>query len=131
MELLEKVREVASKAREWAEIKQRKYQFLFRPDLCGMCAKASGYLFELLSKEGIKAKIAINDKHCFVIVNDYIVDITATQYGREKIYIIPLAEAENQYYNYWTVTATFDNIEVVRNYQESEGWAEHQMVCIM
>lgn len=128
METFEKIRKIAGEAREWAERKQRKYQFFFRADLCGMCAKASGYLFELLRKEGIKAKLAINDQHCFILVDDFIVDITATQFGRDKIYIIPLDEAEKQSYNHWRVKTTFENLDDIWSYQKAEGWAEHQMV---
>lgn len=93
-----------------------------------MCAKASGYLFEQLKAENIPAKLALTSNHCFVIVENYIVDITATQFSREKV-MIKKIEEEDSYW--WQQPKVFDSIEECVKYQVAEGWEIHQLAKIV
>lgn len=53
-----------------------------------MCAPASLKLWLSLNAAGIKAKIAESAYHVFVLENSgYIVDVTATQFGKKPILI--------------------------------------------
>lgn len=51
--------------------------FNFPDNLEELCAISSATLFEELKENNIKAEIITNSFHCFVRINDRIVDITA------------------------------------------------------
>lgn len=58
----------------------------------GCCGIASGWLLDELNKSKIKARAILVDEiniaHCYVLVEEkYIFDVTATQFGEEKIVI--------------------------------------------
>ncbi len=81
----------ALKVREWAE-EAAPGKYMNRKTLCGMCAIASGELISLLtetvpdSKE--KARVRVNRSHCYVTYDEYVIDVTATQFGvKERIMI--------------------------------------------
>lgn len=56
-------------------------------DLDGYCAICSFHIWKLLSKLGHKPKFAlikeIYSSHCYVICQDYLIDITARQFGKK------------------------------------------------
>lgn len=71
------------------------FDYSGRKDLACFCACASVFLAQKLNEHGIKA-VAIRgsfdsdegDNHCWVDVDNNIIDITATQFGiRDKIFI--------------------------------------------
>lgn len=128
METLQKVLDIANEARAWAEKKQRNYQFFYAQNLCGMCAKASGYLFEQLKEAGIPAKLALTSNHCFVLVDNHIVDITATQFGREKVMVKELKDEDG---HFWREPMIFEDIEVLVRYQQKAGWEYHQLAKLI
>lgn len=72
-----------------------------------LCGVASGYLFLALGKAGIKAKIAVSEEHAFLLVEDQIVDITASQFGREDICIL---DTKTAYEPFWEVKCSFNNL---------------------
>jgi hypothetical protein len=53
-------------------------------NLCGYCARASVQLFLAAQAKGHDVKISIGDGHIYNIFQDYIIDITATQFGKKK-----------------------------------------------
>lgn len=86
------VRKIAAKVRR--ELFKNRYKYnCYYEDLEGMCAIASYSLFCELNKcsglSGCAIGLALADSHCFVVVNNKIVDITASQFGKEypKVYI--------------------------------------------
>lgn len=87
--------QIAKQVRKTIERTQSKTRF-WSKDLCGACAVASTILAERLIEAGFKdAKICIATEgfgsHCFVYVNKHIVDITATQFGLDKVCVVPIA----------------------------------------
>lgn len=129
-----KITSVAYKARKWAQTYADKHGY--DSDLGCMCAIASAHLFKLLTKAGIKAKLAYNSKHCFVLSNGYLVDITATQFlGCTTRCSLPLTEivlvekysSIKQRPYWWTVEEKFDSIPALRDYQQETHWPEEQI----
>jgi hypothetical protein len=102
MDKLSLVKAAAHQARKWAVKYQRKHQNLYSPDLCGLCAKASGYLKHLLEQiPGLRSYMKACSFHAFVTVwldddTEYVVDVTATQFVNfedDEIVIKPIYEA--------------------------------------
>jgi len=55
-------------------------------DLTGACAIASYVLYRVLRKLNVSAKFALGDNHCWVQCSDWVIDLTATQFGyKEKV----------------------------------------------
>lgn len=106
------------------------------PDsLLGYCAIASAMLHDLLTYEGIKAEIHLSDNitgcHCFCIVEDHVVDVTATQFpefSNTPIVIMHHREAEQHWF--YETHRVFRNGKALAKYQAKNGWPEHQRVSI-
>lgn len=123
---LDKVIKIATECRWWAEEVQKDFPDLFTSSLCGMCAKASGELFQRLTNANLPAKIAIAPQHAYVIYEDVGVDITATQFGRlEKVFIF---DANNTPGHWWRLPRIFYTLEEAVFYQKSVGWPTYQWV---
>ena len=95
MKNMSKIRKIASNVRKWAEKNKNKYE-AFDDDLCGMCGVATAKLSHELLKKHIKHKLILVDgsestgvEHCFIYLDNYIIDVTATQFGKdEKVCIV-------------------------------------------
>lgn len=99
----------------------------FPKDLCGLCARASAVLFDLLKDKNYEPEIGLSSTrpHVFVMVDGYVVDVTATQYRRKKkVFIVKAEEAPDMYYP----EVTFKSVEELRSYQEFVQWQEDQIV---
>lgn len=128
---LNQIKQIATQTRRWA---MRNRQRAKVPStLMGMCAIAAGELWSRLTKAGIQSKIAIRnvmcEGHCFVIVGEYLVDITATQFNGEMkaVEIRHRAEARKQY-NFWRCTKIHDTANQLKQHQARTGWPNHQIV---
>jgi hypothetical protein len=55
--------------------------------LGGLCGYGSVMLFQRLKKEGYSPKIASGIGHWFVVCGDFLVDVTASQFGQGKVTI--------------------------------------------
>jgi hypothetical protein len=73
-----KMFELAQCARNWAE--KTHFEQYNAKDLCGMCGIASAHLFQILKNAGIRPMIAANNAHVFLLLDDYVLDITACQF---------------------------------------------------
>lgn len=126
-ELRDKVLPIARRVRKWTE--QKADRANYNPDtLCGWCAISAAHLFRELSNAGIKAKLHYVPGHCFVSVDDYVVDVTATQFvafENKEIVIIHLKEAEQ--YWYYDQSVIFDNPGMLRDHQLRENWPRRQI----
>ena len=70
------------------------------PDsLRGACAIGAVALHRTLSDWGIQAKLVVNIQgalgHVYVLYKPYVLDITATQFGRKKISIVPITKLKS------------------------------------
>jgi hypothetical protein len=131
------IRQVANETRRWAEKENKERNKPFSTDLCGMCAIAAAELFTRLTKAGVSARISANHEHCFVEVLDaagrggLIVDVTATQFGRDKILITRRSELGIGMRNdsfYWKAREKFYSVEDLREWQAEVGWPENQII---
>jgi len=123
-----RIHAVAVKTRQWCE---HNSSGLFSNDLEGMCAIAAAKLFIDLTNAGFKCKIGYSDNncfcHCFVICNNYyIVDVTATQFDKDNVVILPRKITQQHWF--WKITKKFDSVKALYDYQHKEGWPPHQIV---
>lgn len=85
--LRSKIYLVALETRAWAEENVEKILNYPALDLGGLCAVAASELFIRLGKIGVQStlcSVSTDDGgHCFVEVDGWIVDVTATQFGSE------------------------------------------------
>lgn len=58
--------------------------FIFHDNLEGACAIASYTLWRAYAKFDIKSDLVENDDHCWVELQGYVVDLTATQFSLRK-----------------------------------------------
>ncbi len=119
----QQVKQIANQARRWAMLNSKSMY------LNGMCAIASCHLFNELKKAGIDSRIAINDQHCFLIVDNYIVDVTASQFDLPCVFIKHLDDAECEH-DFFIVENEFDSIADLYQYQIDEGWPLEQLVFV-
>lgn len=133
-ELREQVEQAAFKSRRWAERKAEEEDF-HKQSLKCWCARASAELFKTLTRRGIGAKLHMFEgerfSHVFVVVDDHIVDITATQFSpfrMSAVVIMHLREAEQ--YEFYQAEQEFSTVEDLRKYQIKKDWAANELaVC--
>ena len=119
----QQIRSIARNVRMWIEEQD---DLLIEPtgDLRGWCAIASAVLWRELKENDILADIHLwytkHYFHVFLSIDDYIIDITATQFGHhESVVIKHHREAEVK--EYWTVKETFKNVNDLRRFQKKNG----------
>jgi hypothetical protein len=83
-------------------------------NLGGACFDASRQLFRLAKDNGLVVEIGIGDGHAFVLLNNTVVDVTATQFGkRRKVLVAKRKQLEKQRsFNHWPwrLESRHDNI---------------------
>lgn len=133
---LDIVRSVATAVRYWAEGQaEGTYK---EGDLNGMCAIASAELFKQLKDKGFNPELHCwicpmdeQTAHVFLVVNDHVVDVTATQFTRLRdkiIYIEHKREAEQwDWYQSQTVFATPADLA---RWQKKTKWPADQRVQV-
>ena len=127
-ELKSKVLPIAKRVRTWTEKKAERARY--NPhNLCGWCAISAAQLFRELRREGIDAELHYVSGHCFVSVDDHIVDVTATQFSKfenVEINIIHLKEAQ-QTFCYYETEKTFDSPTKLRDHQIKNNWPKREI----
>ncbi len=126
-ELQAKVMPIAMRVRAWTQSKADRANYNAH-NLCGWCAISAAHLFRELSKAGIDAELHYVPGHCFVSVDDYVVDVTATQFTvfeKKEIVIIHIKEAEQ--YWYYSNSVMFDSPTMLRDHQLREKWPKRQI----
>ena len=102
--------------------------------LSGYCAIASAELFRRLVGEGLKPEIHVwvcpntNDAHVFVVVEDHVVDVTATQFKDfvgEIVVIMHSKEAER--WEHWNSTSSFSSVKALIKDQKKHKWPADQV----
>lgn len=74
------VTDTAYRVRYFGELFQKSNSYDFNKDLTGMCGICAYYLFRTLKRKGLFPVYSSNLHHSFVYVEDYVVDVTATQF---------------------------------------------------
>ena len=124
----------ARKVRAWCEAENSKRAFpVLGNDLSGWCAIASARLWKELQAKGINAEIHLSQEgycaHVFLVVDDHVVDVTATQFRpftHQPLVIKHLEEAEVHWF--YNANKKFDHIVKLREDQVTNGWPVHQTV---
>ena len=125
------IRTLARKTRSWVEVEdnRRNHQ---SEGLNGWCAIASAQLSRELALAGIRHEICMAESgmgsHVFLLVDDHVVDITATQFSefsREPLVIKHHKEAE--VYWFYTIDQLFTSAKELRKYQRQAGWPGRQI----
>lgn len=128
--LLTKVLPVAKRVRLWTEQQAKKSRYN-QKNLLGWCAISSAQLFRELKNEGVDARIHVKDYyncHCFVVVDDHVVDVTATQFTEFKnspIVIMHIKEAEQ--YGFYNTDEVFEFPDQLRTHQLKTKWPKKQI----
>lgn len=129
--------------RNWCELNCCKYDSW--PDtLSGMCAIASADIYRRLKKKGIHSDICVAEDeegefcHCYVMINDFLVDATATQFHHEikkplkKILFGKYDDIMNKYgqHWFWNTTLRFSNANSFRIWQKDTNWPKSQVALM-
>lgn len=118
------IKEVAQKTRRWAmQTNRRKHDF--PSDLEGMCGIASVKLHANLEAEGYSPFIHYSEGHAFVVCDGMIVDVTATQFGRKPIEIVPMRRSKPWF---WKTVGKFRTAKSFVNWQQVVGWPDEQII---
>lgn len=126
---MEKILRIARSTRRWAKrtVKQTVFQ---NDNLGGFCAIGAVRLFQNLRKEGVNAKLAVTHStwggHCYVLVDNYIVDVTATQFGQEPVLIVSTKEAYKRSTPFlphpWSKRKVYDSVSEFHSLLKRTGW---------
>ncbi len=129
----ELVLHIAKEVRAWAE--DHAAEKGWKEDLCGMCAIASGELQKRLAVVGIAAEIHVWTSeedgwtsHVYVVVDDHVVDVTATQFREMKqhpVYIVHKREAE--VHEWYRGQHQFESSKELVRWQRRKQWHQQQI----
>lgn len=120
----------ANGVRAWAEMRTAKEKYPSK-DLSCWCAIASAELHRRLTDVGVVAELhmAIDDIGChvYVVVDDHVVDVTATQFmgNHPKVVVKHMREAEVKWY--WQTSDVFQSATELRKHQIRTGWPRAQI----
>ena len=121
---------IALGVRQWTENEAEEWN----QDLCGWCAIASAKLHTELIKAGFDSEIHMSENrggcHVFIVYDDHVIDVTATQFNfEEQVLILHKKEAEGR--SEWFETAkTYRNVKHLRKEQVKDGWPTEQIAYI-
>lgn len=129
---------LAMKVRKWAERELVSSIDIDTDDLGGACAVCSAELFDLLQERGIDATLIYGDSHVFVVVGEYVIDTTATQFDmRYPLVLIEkwdtLMGREHKGHSPWVQwpwngqVMTFKSRAALVAWQKESGWPEGQI----
>lgn len=118
------VRKIAIRVRKWAELVN---ELLGKWDsnLAEMCGICSLKLFEELRKEGLKPVFVVNQEHAYVLCNNHIVDVTATQFRKPYRRVeIRKADEKNFDIRHWVIEEKLRSSRSIRFHLNS--WPDGQ-----
>jgi hypothetical protein len=128
---LRKVRRIAHAARKWAEEYAEEHGKC--SDLMCLCAIASAELHKRLRAAKIPSVIIENKYHCFVLIEDKVVDITATQFKyalgvSEPVFI--RKHEDISHHHFYKQTVQHETVDSLREHQKKEGWPRDQIALV-
>lgn len=130
--IFDAIRVIATDVREWVQARADRTDY-GADSLCGWCAIASAELSKRLISAGIDcticlSRVASRGYHCFVMIDDYVLDVTATQfreYEREPVVFLHSKEAEVN--DYHIPVNEFSTAKALRVYQSKVHWPSYQI----
>ena len=126
-----KVQSIALEVRAWTEAAAAQKGEI-RTDLNGWCAIASGELHKRLVKAKVRAELhmALDEIGChvYVVVEDHVVDVTATQFREFKHDPVVIKHhKEIEHIWFYQSGEVFHSAKDLRKYQLREGWPNDQV----
>jgi len=136
-------RNIAERARQWAEHvidTEWAAHNMYGPTMSGFCALAAIELFRRLYNAGFDPRLVLStdtgqpyiyardgcidygEGHCYVLCDGYVIDITATQFGKKKIEIRGQRNIRNEWF--WNPVLTFKTISGFRRRLLADCWGE-------
>lgn len=142
MENLNIIKQNAEESRIWAENNCSPEELKKR--LRGFCAIGASYLSNKLKEANIDNKIGLyystnSLSHCFVITDNYIIDITATQFNGNIIYnrknelLNPIeirhkSEINTKYLKFWEISHIINSPEELIKKQIDDSWNKDTLI---
>jgi hypothetical protein len=127
------IRKIATQVRHWAEELAVANTYDFFPNLSGLCAIASAELWDRLTAGGAEARIVANELygegHCFVMIDDIMIDVTATQFGQQKIVVGKWRC--NDICRYWEIHYVFNTPQDLLSWQIEGKWPDEQLAKVV
>lgn len=124
---------IAQGVRSWATIRAEKANYNPK-DLCGWCAISAARMFEELKQVKISAEIHMHNNfpcHVFLVVDDHVVDVTATQFKETAtIPILIMHTKEAERYDFYKSTEQFSSTLELQKYQKKNRWPKHQIAFV-
>ena len=120
---------IATETRAWVQAKADKSDY-HADDLNCWCAIASGELHKRLVKAGIDSKIHMwNDWgcHCYCVVEDHVVDVTATQFKPYRDVPVLILHCKEAYHEFHQGSLVFDSARALRTHQKNTRWPSQQI----
>lgn len=122
------VETMARHVRAWALDRAGVYE----QDLCGWCGICSAELWRRLTRAGIHSRIHVHnsswESHVFLVVDDHIVDVTATQFTEfRQVPVVIIPEFEGKAYSFYSTVEIFDSAMDLRQYQLKNKWPKMQV----
>jgi hypothetical protein len=121
----------AKRVRQWAVDTNNRRKSPSPSCLNGWCAIASARLHRELAAAGVKSEIHMSGSdigyHVYLVINDHIVDITATQffeYRKVEVLILHIKEAEIHWFHQGQ--DIFETADELRAHQIRTGWPKDQ-----
>lgn len=93
------------------------------------CAISSSLLSVDLHDAEIKHEIVGNNRHVFLKLNDYILDVTADQFGfYDQIEFFKISNLKEHTPYYWNIEFAFKNYKELVEYQNINSWPLDQII---
>lgn len=129
--LRDTVMAVATDVRCWAESKA---ELGANDSLNGWCAIASAELYRKLKDKGIAAEIHMwhwdldGSAHVYCVVDDYVVDVTASQFKQFKnTRVVLMHTREAEVYDFYRTVEVFKCADSLRKNQRKNKWPPAQV----
>lgn len=125
---LRKIRRIAKSVRRWTEEYAEAQGFCHT--LLGLCAIASGRLHQRLQACKVQSIIIENKHHCFLLVGEYVVDITATQFKYVLEHSAPVfiqKYSDVKHHEFYKKTIRHKSVDSLRIHQQKIGWPRNQI----
>lgn len=122
------VETIARHVRAWALDQAGVYE----RDLCGWCGICSAELWRRLTRAGVDSRIHLHnsdwESHVFLVVDDHIVDVTATQFTEfRQVPVVIIPEFEGKAYSFYSTVEVFNTAEELRRHQLKTKWPKMQV----
>ena len=133
---LDLIKQVATQVRYWAEARAEGTRA--EGDLNGMCAIASAELWRHLMLLGFRLEIHVwlcpmdgESSHVFLVVDDHVVDITATQFSELREHIVYIAhKREAERWEWYQTMEVFDTPKDLVRWQKKTKWPADQVASL-